>query len=120
VGTAKRERQKANKAKREQELARAHAKSRLTRNIVIGVAALVGVFALVFLVGQFVGDDDEPSTPDPLAPTTVDPLVVPDSLVSDTLVSETLVVGNTLVSDTLVAGTVVTNTVESPTTSAGS
>lgn len=75
MGTAKRERQKANRAKREQELARAAAKSRTTRIAVIIVAAIVGVFALVFVAGQLVDDDDEPTTPDPVIDS-VDPGVI--------------------------------------------
>jgi len=60
VGTAKRERQKANKAMRQQELAQAEAKARTTRLALIIGAAIVGVFVLVFVAGQFVGDDEDP------------------------------------------------------------
>ncbi len=61
VGTEKRERQKANKARREEELARQAAKTRTTRLVVLIGGAIVAVFALVFIAGQFVGDDDEPN-----------------------------------------------------------
>lgn len=70
MGTAKRERQKANKARREEELARQAAKSKSTRIAVIVIAAIVGVFALVYVAGQFVGDDDE--SPDVTVPTVVE------------------------------------------------
>lgn len=80
MGTAKRERQKANKAKREQEIARAEAKSRTTRIAVIVIGAIIAVFALVFIAGQFVGDDDEPND---LVPT--DTVLIDDPTVSSAL-----------------------------------
>lgn len=58
MGTEKRERQKANKARREQEVAREAAKARTTRLALIIGGAIVAVFALVFIAGQFVGDDE--------------------------------------------------------------
>jgi peptidyl-prolyl cis-trans isomerase B (cyclophilin B) len=58
VGTEKRERQKANKLQREQEVARQHAKRRSTKIGVIVVGAIVAVFAIVVIAGQFVGEDD--------------------------------------------------------------
>lgn len=59
VGTEKRERQKANKLQREQELARSQAKRRSTRIGVLVVAAIVAVFVIVVIAGQFVGGDDD-------------------------------------------------------------
>jgi hypothetical protein len=94
VGTAKRERQKANKAKREEELARAQAKSRMTRIGLTVAAAIVGVFLLVLIAGQFVGDDDEtPTTP-----------VVDGSVPIGTLPPGTIPAG-TLPVDSIPAGT---------------
>jgi cyclophilin family peptidyl-prolyl cis-trans isomerase len=58
VGTAKRERQKANKAQREQELLQQAKRARTTRIAVIVGGAIIAVFGLVFLAGQFLGDDD--------------------------------------------------------------
>jgi cyclophilin family peptidyl-prolyl cis-trans isomerase len=64
VGTAKRERQKANRAQREQELVKAASRARVTRIAVIVVGSIVAVFGLVFLAGQFLGDDDSSSDSD--------------------------------------------------------
>ena len=58
MGTEKRERQKANKLLREQEVARRNARRRSTKIGVIVVAAIVAVFAIVVIAGQFVGDDE--------------------------------------------------------------
>ena len=62
MGTAKRERQKANKAKREQELARQQSRSRSTRIGLLVAAAIVAVFVLVFVAGRFIDDDDADDT----------------------------------------------------------
>ncbi len=65
MGTEKRERQKANRALRQQqELQRAARRKRL-RLIAIGVAAVAGVFLLAWIASTFVGDD-EPTTPTPV------------------------------------------------------
>ena len=57
MGTAKRERQKANKARREQEVARQQTRSRSTRIGLLVAAAIIAVFVLVFVAGRFMGDD---------------------------------------------------------------
>lgn len=62
MGTAKRERQKANKAKREQEVARKQSRSRSTRIGILVAAAIVAVFVLVFIAGRFIDDDDTGET----------------------------------------------------------
>ena len=59
MGTAKRERQKANRAQRQQEIVRQESRSRTTRLVVIIGGAIVAVFGLVFLAGVFMGDDDD-------------------------------------------------------------
>jgi len=59
VGTEKRERQKANKARREQELARQAARSRTTRIGLLVAGAVVAVFILVFVAGRFIDDGDD-------------------------------------------------------------
>lgn len=64
MGTAKRERQKANKAQREHELLQQAKRARTTRIAVIVGGAIVAVFGLVFLAGQFLGDDDDNSNDD--------------------------------------------------------
>ncbi len=58
MGTAKRERQKANKAKREQEVARERARSRTTRIGLLVAGAIVAVFVLVFVAGRFIDDGE--------------------------------------------------------------
>ena len=73
MGTAKRERQKANKARREQEALRAQAKKRTVRlSVLIGIA-IVAVFVIVAVAGQFFLDSDD----DPIAPTDTVPATVP-------------------------------------------
>jgi cyclophilin family peptidyl-prolyl cis-trans isomerase len=67
VGTAKRERQKANKAMREQEVARQRARSRTTRIGLLVAGAIIAVFALVFIAGRFIDNGDD--TGDSLATT---------------------------------------------------
>jgi hypothetical protein len=62
VGTAKRERQKANKAKREQEVARKQSRSRSTRIGILVAAAIVAVFVLGFIAGRFIDADDTGET----------------------------------------------------------
>lgn len=66
VGTAKRERQKANKARREQEAVRAQAKKRTLRLSLLIGGAIVAVFVIVAVAGRFVldsDDDDGPAVP---------------------------------------------------------
>ncbi len=88
MGTAKRERQKANKAQREQELIQQANRARTTRIAVIIGGAIVAVFGLVFLAGQFLGDDDESSadgteiadaTAEPLDSVPAEPTIPPET-----------------------------------------
>jgi peptidyl-prolyl cis-trans isomerase B (cyclophilin B) len=58
VGTAKRERQRANKAQHEAEVARQATRSRTVRIGLLVAAAIVAVFVLVAVAGNFVGDDE--------------------------------------------------------------
>ena len=62
MGTAKRERQKANKARREQEVARQQTRSRSTRIGLLVAAAIIAVFVLVFVAGRFMGVDADSDT----------------------------------------------------------
>lgn len=85
MGTEKRERQKANRAlKQQQELQQAARRKRF-RFIAIGVAAVAGVFLIAWIASTFVGDDDEPTpTPvvsvEPTAPEATTPdATAPDS-----------------------------------------
>lgn len=81
MGTSKRERQKANKAQREQEAARQQAKSRTIRLSLLIGGAIVAVFVIVAVAGRFFLDSDDTDVPsiDPppteLAPDGDDPTV---------------------------------------------
>ena len=59
VGTAKRERQKANKARREQEELRAQSKKRTMRIAFLVGGAIIAVFIIVAVAGRFFIDDDD-------------------------------------------------------------
>jgi len=85
VGTAKRERQKANRQLRLEELAKQARKQKTKRfslRIVLIVGGVIGLVALIAFLG---GDDDESSTTAattttevPASTTTVDPIAAPD------------------------------------------
>ncbi len=61
MGTEKRERQRANKAAKQQQVARAETRQKGTRLGVIIVGAVVGVLAIAFIANTFVGGDDDAS-----------------------------------------------------------
>lgn len=63
MGTSKRERQKANKARREQEAARQQAKSRTLRLSLLIGGAIVAVFIIVAVAGRFFLDSDDTDVP---------------------------------------------------------
>ena len=63
MGTAKRERQRANKLKQQEEIARTESRRRSTKIGVLVVAAIVAVFVIVVLAGQITGDDDASGAP---------------------------------------------------------
>jgi cyclophilin family peptidyl-prolyl cis-trans isomerase len=93
VGTEKRERQKANKAKREQELARQAARSRSTRIGLLVAGAIVAVFVLVFVAGRFIDDGDETedtlvTEQEPAEPTPTDAPAVDTTPVEEEAVTE--------------------------------
>jgi cyclophilin family peptidyl-prolyl cis-trans isomerase len=67
VGTEKRERQKANRALRQQEQQKAASRKRSMRIAAIVVGGLVAVFGLVYIATLVVGDDDS-DTVDTLPP----------------------------------------------------
>ncbi len=58
MGTEKRERQRANKALKEQQAARAEVRHKTTRISIIVVGAIVAVFGIAFIANTFIGDDD--------------------------------------------------------------
>jgi cyclophilin family peptidyl-prolyl cis-trans isomerase len=61
VGTDKRERQRANKAVKQQQAARAETRQKGTRLGLIIVGAIVGVVGIAFIANAFVGGDDDAS-----------------------------------------------------------
>lgn len=62
MGTEKRERQKANRALKQQQIEQQASRRKTLRYVVIGVAAVAGVFLVAWIASNFVGDDD-PATP---------------------------------------------------------
>jgi cyclophilin family peptidyl-prolyl cis-trans isomerase len=64
VGTEKRERQKANKAMRQQEENRAETRGKILRYVLIGVGAIVVVFALVFVASKVTDDGGDDAAVD--------------------------------------------------------
>jgi hypothetical protein len=79
VGTEKRERQKANRALKQQQMEQAASRRKMTRRIAIGVAAVAGVFLVAWIASNFVADDE----PTPTPAVTVPDLTVPDLTVPD-------------------------------------
>ena len=78
MGTEKRERQKANRALRQQEIQKAESRRRTFRIGAIVVGGLVAVFGLAFIASVVTGDDDE--TPVSTEVVTTESLVPGDSL----------------------------------------
>ena len=62
MGTEKRERQKANRAQRQQEVQRQQSRKRSYRVAALVVAGVIAVIAFVWIASEIVGED-EPSTP---------------------------------------------------------
>jgi ferric-dicitrate binding protein FerR (iron transport regulator) len=58
VGTEKRERQKANRALKQQQVAQAQTRRNLLRKVAIGAAAVAAVVLFVWIASNFVSDDD--------------------------------------------------------------
>jgi cyclophilin family peptidyl-prolyl cis-trans isomerase len=69
VATEKRERQRANRELKNQQLAKQQRRSTLTRRIVIGVAAVVGGVGLVLFLAWAFGSDSDEDTPEVVAST---------------------------------------------------
>ncbi len=83
MGTAKRERQKANKALRQQQLETAHKRRRGLRIGIIVVGAVAAVFLLVWAVNLFSGDDDDSNTVE-LEPFSTDEVATDDAATGTT------------------------------------
>jgi cyclophilin family peptidyl-prolyl cis-trans isomerase len=62
VGTDKRERQRTNRAIREDQVAKAKTREKTTRTAIIVVGAIVAVFGIVLIANMFIGDDDAATT----------------------------------------------------------
>lgn len=73
VGTDKRERQRANKAAKQQQAARAETRQKGTRIGVIVVGAIVAVVGIAFIANAFLGDDDDDAAGSTL-PAVTDPV----------------------------------------------
>jgi len=63
VGTEKRERQKANRAQRQQEVERKAGRKKTMRTAALVVGGIVAVILFVWIASEIVGTDDDPSTP---------------------------------------------------------
>lgn len=63
MGTEKRERQKANRAYKQQQLQQEASRRKTFRLIAIGVGAVAAVFLVTWIASNFVGDDDPAPTP---------------------------------------------------------
>ena len=70
MGTDKRERQRANKAAKQHQVARAETRQKGTRIGVIVVGAIVGVLAIAFIANTFFGGDDDEASGTTLPETT--------------------------------------------------
>jgi cyclophilin family peptidyl-prolyl cis-trans isomerase len=67
VGTDKRERQRTNKAIKEEEVARAATRGKTTRTAIIVGGAIVAVFGIVLIANVFIGGDNDATTTDTVA-----------------------------------------------------
>ena len=72
MGTPKRERQKANRALKQQQVEQSQSRRKLLRKVAIGVAVVAGILLFVWIASTIVGSDDESTTPAtvPIEPTT--------------------------------------------------
>ena len=84
MGTEKRERQKANREVRRQEMARAETRRRWTRIAIVAGGGIVAIVGLVVIVNLFAGDDTTDSGAGATAAT-----VAPDATTGDTTATAT-------------------------------
>ena len=78
MGTEKRERQRANRQLKYQQQAKEQRRSKLTRRVIIGAAAVVGGVGLVLFLAWAFGSDSDDDTP------TVSESTVPDTVTATT------------------------------------
>lgn len=81
MGTDKRERQKANRALKHQQIEQQASRRKTLRWVVIGVGAVAAVFLVAWVASTFVGDDDPATPTDTVSPIVVDP-ATPDVAVT--------------------------------------
>lgn len=88
MGTAKRERQKANRALKHQQEEQAQSRRKLMRKVAIGVAAVAAIVAFVWIASNIVGTDED--TPVPAVDETVPEATTPeDTAPADTAPTDT-------------------------------
>ena len=75
MGTEKRERQKANRAQRQQEVERKASRRKTMRTVALVGAGIIAVIAFVWIASMIVGSDDDPSTPVTVPVVTESPVV---------------------------------------------
>ncbi len=75
MGTEKRERQKANRANKQQQLQQEASRRKTFRLVAIGVGAVAAVFLIAWIASNFVSDDNP--TPGPIDTTPTVELTVP-------------------------------------------
>ena len=63
MGTEKRERQKANRAQKQQQMQQAASRRKTFRLVAIGVGAVAAVFLIAWIASNFVSDDDPAPVP---------------------------------------------------------
>ncbi len=92
MGTEKRERQKANRALKQQQVQQAQSRRVLMRKVAIGVAGLVAVILFVWIASNVVGGDS-PSTPevDPGTPITTSDATIPNVTIPDATIPDVTV-----------------------------
>ncbi len=84
MGTEKRERQKANRALRRQEMARVESRSRWTRIAIVVGGGIVAVVGLVVVVNLVAGDDDDGGDTAPVTAPAADGTADDDAATADT------------------------------------
>ncbi len=74
MGTEKRERQKANRALKQQQIEQAQSRSKLLRKAAIGAGAVVAIVLFVWIASNVVGTDEDVDPPTPATTVVTDPV----------------------------------------------